>query len=64
MTGVQTCALPISGDVVAELRKVTWPSFAETRYLTLVVAIVAIATGFLLGGVDLIFGWVVEKLFF
>ena len=52
------------GDVLAELRKVTWPSFSETRYLTLVVAVVAIATGFLLGGVDLVFGWVVEKLFF
>lgn len=52
------------GDVLAELRKVTWPSFNETRYLTLVVVIVAVATGVVLGTVDLIFGWVVEKLFF
>lgn len=52
------------GDVIAELRKVTWPSFAETRYLTLVVAIVAIAMGLFLGALDLAFGWVIERVFF
>lgn len=52
------------GDIISELRKVTWPTFAETRYLTFVVAIVAIAVGFLLGGVDLFFGWIIGKLFF
>jgi len=51
-------------DVIAELKKVTWPSWSETRYLTVVVAIVAVAVGFLLGGVDLFFGWVIERLFF
>ena len=51
-------------DVIAELRKVTWPSFAETRYLTLVVVVVAVAVGMFLGGVDLAFGWIIEKLFF
>jgi preprotein translocase SecE subunit len=51
-------------DIVSELRKVTWPTFAETRYLTIVVAIVAVAVGLLLGGVDLLFGWIVERLFF
>ena len=53
-----------AGDIISELRKVTWPTFAETRDLTMVVAIVAVAVGLLLGGVDLVFGWVVEKLFF
>ena len=52
------------GDVISELRKVTWPTFSETRYLTLVVAVVAIAVGFLLGGVDIFFGWIIEKIFF
>lgn len=52
------------GDVIAELRKVTWPSFAETRYLTVVVAIVAVLMGLFLGGLDLLFGWIVERLFF
>ncbi len=51
-------------DVVAELRKVTWPSFQETRYLTIVVAIVAVLMGLFLGAVDLVFGWAIERLFF
>lgn len=51
-------------DIVSELKKVTWPTFGETRYLTVVVAIVALAVGILLGGVDIVFGWVIEKLFF
>lgn len=51
-------------DVVSELKKVTWPSFAEARYLTFVVAVVAVSVGILLGLVDLAFGWVIEQLFF
>jgi len=51
-------------DIISELRKVTWPTFAETRYLTVVVAIVSVAVGLFLGGIDLMFGWAVEKLFF
>ena len=51
-------------DVISELRKVTWPTFAETRYLTLVVAIVAIVMGVILGLFDLLFGWIIEQLFF
>lgn len=51
-------------DVISELRKVTWPSFAETRYLTAVVAIVAVAMGLFLGALDLTFGWVIERIFF
>ena len=51
-------------DVISELRKVTWPTFAETRYLTIVVAIVGITTGLILGSFDLLFGWIIEQLFF
>lgn len=51
-------------DIISELRKVTWPSFAEARYLTVVVAIVAVAMGAFLGTLDLAFGWVIEKVFF
>ena len=54
----------VAAAVIAELRKVTWPTFQETRYLTIVVAIVAIITGLFLGGVDLLFGWIIERLFF
>jgi preprotein translocase subunit SecE len=53
-----------AGDVIAELKKVTWPTFAETRYLTIVVAIVALVMGIFLGGIDLLFGWIIERLFF
>ncbi len=51
-------------DVVAELKKVTWPSASETRYLTLVVAVVAVVVGVILGSFDLLFGWIIEQLFF
>jgi len=51
-------------DVIAELRKVTWPTVTETRYLTTVVAIVSLAVGIFLGSIDFLFGWTVEKLFF
>ena len=53
-----------AADVIAELRKVTWPTGSETRYLTLVVAIVAVSMGIFLGTIDLAFGWVVERIFF
>ena len=51
-------------DIIGELRKVTWPTLSETRYLTVVVAIVSLAVGLLLGGLDPVFGWVIERLFF
>ena len=56
--------IPFVADVIAELRKVTWPTFQETRYLTMVVAIVAVAVGILLGTLDLAFGWIIERIFF
>ena len=52
------------GDIISELRKVTWPTASDTRYLTFVVAIVSVVVGLVLGGVDLVFGWVIERLFF
>jgi preprotein translocase SecE subunit len=52
------------GDVIAELRKVTWPTAGETRYLTFVVAVVAIVMGIILGSFDLAFGWLIERFFF
>lgn len=51
-------------DVISELRKVTWPTVAETRYLTFVVAVVAVAVGIVLGVFDLAFGWAIEQVFF
>jgi preprotein translocase SecE subunit len=51
-------------DIVSELRKVTWPTLAETRYLTFVVSVVAVTVGIFLGSVDLFFGWAINRLFF
>jgi len=48
-------------DIINELRKVTWPSGADTRYLTIVVLIVSAAFGLFLGGVDLFFNWFIEN---
>jgi preprotein translocase subunit SecE len=48
-------------DIISELRKVTWPSRRETANLTGVVIIVSLALGVLLGGADLLFGWLVEQ---
>lgn len=48
-------------DIIGELRKVTWPSRRETTNLTGVVIIVSLALGVLLGGADLLFGWLVEQ---
>lgn len=41
------------GDVVAELRRVTWPTRQETMRLTLMVIAVSAAVGVFLGIVDL-----------
>jgi preprotein translocase subunit SecE len=42
-------------DILAELRKVTWPSREETRNLTIVVIGISVTLGIFLGGIDLIF---------
>ena len=48
-------------DIISELRKVTWPTMEETRYLTIVVVVVATAFGLLLGGVDMFFNWFIDN---
>jgi preprotein translocase subunit SecE len=40
------------GDVVAELKKVTWPTRHETIRLSLMVLVVCIIVGLILGGID------------
>ena len=51
-------------ETVSELRKVTWPTWETTIYLASVVLVVSIIMGLLLGGVDLAFGWIIERLLF
>ena len=49
-------------DIWSELRKVSWPSRDETIYLTTVVIIVALFVGMLLGGIDIFFNWLIDRL--
>ena len=49
-------------DISSELKKVSWPTRDETIYLTTVVVIVALAVGALLGGVDVFFNWLIDRL--
>ena len=48
-------------DIASELRKVVWPSRHETRNLTTVVLVVAIAVGAILGAVDWVFNRLLEN---
>jgi len=50
-------------DIIAELKKVVWPSRRETIYLTTLVLIVTVAMGILLGALDYGFTQLVDKLF-
>ena len=51
------------GNIIAELRKVVWPTRRETTYLTTLVLIVAIVMGLLLGAIDYGFSLLVDKVF-
>ncbi len=48
------------GEVIGELRRVTWPSMNETFRLTLMVIAVSAAIGVFLGVADLIYGWIFD----
>ena len=41
------------GEVVSELRRVTWPTREETTRLTILVLVVSVAIGIFLGVVDI-----------
>jgi preprotein translocase subunit SecE len=51
------------GDVIAELRKVTWPSRRDTVRLTAMVLGVCIAVGLFLGALDYGFAELVARVF-
>ena len=57
--------IPIFGpglrDIIAELRKVTWPTREETTRLGVAVIVVSVTIGLLLGGIDLGFNWLVDN---
>lgn len=43
------------GEVIAELRKVTWPTRGETIKLTAVVLAISVIVGAFIGGLDWVF---------
>ena len=51
------------GEVNAEVKKVTWPTFKEVRDTTIVVIIAVFIFGFFLYLVDLALGAILERLF-
>ena len=48
-------------DVINELRKVVWPSREDTLHMAVVVVIVTIIFGAILGGIDVGFGWLIDR---
>jgi preprotein translocase subunit SecE len=48
-------------DSYQELKKVVWPSRQETTNLTLVVVGISLGVAALLGALDFLFTWVLER---
>jgi preprotein translocase subunit SecE len=49
-------------EIVAELRKVSWPTFAETRAATIAVIVASIISAVLLGCFDLFWQFLTDKI--
>ena len=46
------------GEVIGELKRVTWPTRQEAMRLTLMVIAVSAVIGAFLGAADIVYGWV------
>ena len=57
-------SVSIVGEVISELRRVTWPTRQETMRLTMMVIAVAAVVGTFLGLVDLGFARIFQNLIF
>jgi preprotein translocase subunit SecE len=55
-------AQDFANEVIIELRKVTWPTFKETRQATVVVCICVIVIALILGGFDFIWAKLIKFL--
>ena len=62
-TAGKTNRFKFVGETVAELKKVTWPTRQEAIYLTTLVLIFSAIVGALLGGLDYVLSFLVNKLF-
>jgi preprotein translocase subunit SecE len=52
----------VSMEIVAELRKVSWPSFAETKAATVAVVVFSLIAAVVLGFFDVAWQWVTDKI--
>ena len=50
------------GNVIEELNKVNWPSWAETKVNTMVVIATSVVAAMILGVFDITFGWLSSKM--
>jgi preprotein translocase subunit SecE len=48
------------GDIIAELKKVTWLSRNEALYLTGLVLLISVVAGLILGGIDALFSFLIK----
>ena len=60
--GVVTRIREFAQEVLAEFRKVTWPSREELINSTTIVIVVTVVLAFFLGGVDIALSKVVERI--
>ena len=60
--GIVTRIREFAQEVLAEFRKVTWPSRAELINSTTIVIAVTVVLAFFLGGVDIALSKVVERI--
>ena len=44
-------------EMMAELKKVVWPTFAKIKQNTLIVIIYVLVIGVVIWGLDMLFGW-------
>jgi len=58
-----TSLLRFTRDVRAEVNRITWPTWAETQRLTVMVFILALLIALFLTGVDLLIGHALNFLF-
>jgi len=50
-------------EVIAELKKVTWPTRTETVKLTVTVIVISLVVGLFIGGLDILFVNITTLLF-
>jgi len=49
-------------EVWVEIKKTNWPSMKENQRNVLIVVGVSVAIALFLGGLDLLFSWIIEKI--